>query len=175
MEKRKRGKPPKLTLDVIEAVAAHLRLGGSRRGAARAINVDERTLRRWNKKSKEGGGGLYAELWKAVVAAEAEYRAPKPEPRPRITIQIVEATIREVKDGRSIRTQVDLTPEQYEALCRACSDTSWFYGKTSGRLHCPRPEDHLTAQQQEWVDHLLHVTLCDSLGTKTKTEFRAER
>jgi transposase-like protein len=172
MEKRKRGKPPKLTLDVIEAVAAHLRLGGSRRGAARAINVDERTLRRWNKKSKEGGGGLYAELRKAVVAAEAEYRAPKPEPRPRITMQIVEATIREVKDGRYTRSGVELTSDQYDALCAACSDSNYFVGRNSGWVYSPRPGDHLTAQQQEWVDHLLHVTLCDSLGTKTKTEFR---
>jgi transposase-like protein len=173
MTKRKRGKPPKLTREAVEAVAAHLRIGSSRRDAASAIHVDERTLRRWNKKGKEGVGGLYGELWKAVVEAEAEYRAPKPEPRPRVTLQIVEATIRGVKDGLPMRTPIDLTLDQYDALCRACSDSEWFNGLTSGRVYRPRPEDRLTAQQQEWVDHMLHVTLCDSAGTKTRDEFRS--
>jgi hypothetical protein len=173
MEKRTRGKPLTLTLERIQDVATHLRNGGSRRGAARAIRVDERTLRRWNKDGKEGVGGLYGELWKAVVEAEADYRAPKPEPRPRVTLQIVEATIRGVKDGLPMRTPIDLTLDQYDALCRACSDSEWFNGLTSGRVYRPRPEDRLTAQQQEWVDHMLHVSLCDSAGTKTRDEFRS--
>jgi hypothetical protein len=172
MSIRKRGKPLTLTAERIQDVAAHLRIGGSRRGAAAAIGVDERTVRRWNKKGKEGGGELHGELWNAVVAAEAEYRAPKPKPHPPVTKRIIEATIREQKDGRSIRSEVELTSDQYDALCAACSDSKYFVGRNNGWAYSPRPGDHLTAQQQGWIDHMLHVTLCDSLGRKAKTEFR---
>jgi hypothetical protein len=175
MEKRKRGKPLKLTHAVIERVADHLRTGGSRRGAATTVTVDERTFRRWNKKGREGFGGMYRELWNAVVAAEEEFRAPKPKPRPRVIERIIEATIREEKDGQRLRPTVNLTFDDYEALRRACTDVKAFMafkGQLNGLTYRPREEDCLTAQQRYWVDHLLEVTLCDSLERRTRAEFR---
>jgi hypothetical protein len=175
MEKRKRGKPLKLTQELIQDIVAHLRIGGSRRNAAATVNVDERTFRRWNKKGREAVGGLYQELWNAVVTAEEEYRVPKREPRPRVTERIIEATIREEQGGQLVRPTVDLTFDDYEALRRACTDVKAFMafkGQLNGLTYRPRVEDCLTAQQRYWVDHLLEVTLCDSLERRTRAEFR---
>ena len=79
MEKRGRGTPLKLNRDVITEIAGYIRLGCSRAAAAKLAGFSKRTLRKWNKKGREGAGGMYGELWRAVVAAE-QARDTKPEP-----------------------------------------------------------------------------------------------
>ena len=110
-----------------------------------------------------------------MIAAEEEYHTPKPEPRPRVTERIIEATIREEQDGQLVRPTVDLSFDEYQALRRACTEVKAFQGfrgQVSGMTYRPRAEDRLTAQQQYWIDHLLEVTLCDSLERRTRAEFR---
>ncbi len=171
--KRPRGKPLELLPQTISEIAEYIRLGGSRAGAAKHVEKDERTLRRWNEKGRKGLGGLYGELWKEVVAAE-EYRNRPKTPPPRVNRQIVKTTIREEKDGAFTRTEIELTPEDYDALCQACTDVTSFKGVNGlkGTTRRPGPGDQLEAQQQSWVDHLLEVDEMDSLGNKTRTEFR---
>ncbi len=174
--KRQRGKPLELLPQAISEIAEYLRLGGSRAGAAKHVEKDERTLRRWNEKGRKGLGGLYGELWKEVVAAE-EYRDRPKIPRPRVTSQIVEATIREEKDGSFSRPEIKLSWDDYYALFQACRDVRSFKGINGlkGTTARPGPGDQLNPQQQWWVDHLLFVTEMDSLGTKTRTEFGPAR
>ena len=176
MMKRPRGKPLELLPQTISEIAEYIRLGGSRAGAAKHVGKDERTLRRWNEKGKKGLGGLYGELWKEVVAAE-EYRNRPKTPRPRVTSQIVKATIREEKDGSFTRPEIKLSWDDYYALCQACTDVTSFKGVNGlkGTTTRPGPGDQLEAQQQWWVDHLLEVDEMDSLGNKTRTEFRPAR
>ena len=176
MMKRQRGKPLELLPQTISEIAEYIRLGGSRAGAAKHVGKDERTLRRWNEKGKKGLGGLYGELWKEVVAAE-EYRNRPKTPRPRVTSQIVKATIREEKDGSFTRPEIKLSWDDYYALCQACTDVTSFKGVNGlkGTTTRPGPGGQLEAQQQWWVDHLLEVDEMDSLGNKTRTEFRPAR
>jgi hypothetical protein len=173
MMKRRRGKPLELSPGITSEIVEYLLLGGSRAGAARHVGKNERTLRRWNEKGKKGVGGLDGELWKSVLAAEGYRDRPKT-PRSPVTSQIVEATIREEKDGQFTRTEIKLSWDDYNALCQACSDVRSFKGANgiNGTSRRPRPGDELSQQQQLWVDHLLDVVELDSLGRKTKTEFR---
>jgi len=181
MEKRPRGKPLKLNRDVIAEIAGYIRAGSSRAGAAKKAGFSKRTLRKWNKKGREGAGGVYGELWLAVVAAEKTrdtkpgQAAPEAEPVPRP--EIVEATTLEQTDGNYARIPCQVTYDELKYL-QSLSQIYLSTGRTANGApfeaykYCPRPEAQLTPSQQNLVDKALNVTLRDHRGQTLNHEYR---
>lgn len=72
------GRPPKLTYDNQEQIAAVIEQGGSIREAARKVGIHRETIGRWAEKGREQDEGIYADFYDRLTRAkgqgEATYR-----------------------------------------------------------------------------------------------------
>jgi hypothetical protein len=180
VEKRGRGKPLRLNRNVIAEIAGYIRAGCSRAAAAKKARFSKRTLRKWNKKGREGAGGIFGEVWHAVVAAE-KARDTKPEPpterKPLPQPEIVDATIRITKDGSFDRIPCDVSYDELKWLQAVCQISLSRGGTLSGTStkvykYCPLPDAQLTPSQQNLVEQLLNVTLRNHRGETENQEYR---
>ena len=123
MEKKKRGRPLELNQDLVRKIQQGIYEFGSRANAARYAGIDERTLRGWNKKGREGAGGIYAELWQSVQSAEQKRDADRAAraARPLVKPEVVAATMHDPNGGGRISTA--LTIQELEALKSLCDIT----------------------------------------------------
>ena len=168
MQKKKLGRPLELTQDVVRKIHQGVYEWGSRAGAARLLGFNERTLRAWNKKGREGAGGIYAELWQSVQNAEQKRAARAA--RPLVKPEVVAATMHDPKGGG--RISCALTVEELEALKSLC-DIKISRGLVDQFEVCrPQRGAALTRSQQELIDLMLDVTLKNKLGDLEKFEFR---
>jgi hypothetical protein len=115
MEKKKPGRPLELNQDLVRKIHHGIYEGFSRAGVARYLGIDERTLRIWNQKGREGAGGIYAELWQSVQHAERKRAADRSAraARPLLKPEIVAATMHDLNGGG--RISCALTVEELEA------------------------------------------------------------
>src|SRR5262245_335645 len=70
--KPRRGRPSKLTPQLIERLAMCFRVGMSARNACAQVGIDQATLSRWLARGKWARSGLYSELYEAIAKAEAD-------------------------------------------------------------------------------------------------------
>lgn len=69
------GRPAKFTAQARETILQALRVGASRRTAARVAGINERTLRDWLKRGEAGPeGSSYRKFWEDAQEAEAHPR-----------------------------------------------------------------------------------------------------
>ena len=161
-----------LNQDLVRKIHQGIYEWGSRAGAARLLRFDERTLRAWNKKGREGAGGIYAELWQSVQNAEQKRdadraaRAARPPAKP----EIVAATMHNPNGGG--RISCALTVDELEALKSLCDMTISRGLNGQVEVYRPRRGAALTRSQQELIDLMLDVTLKNKLGDLEKLEFR---
>jgi hypothetical protein len=71
-DKKKGGRPTKLTPEITLNIAMSILEGNFRNVAAKRHGVGLRTLTRWLNLGKEYPDGVYGEFWRTIVEAEAE-------------------------------------------------------------------------------------------------------
>ena len=156
MAKARRGRIPKISPATAAEFCRHLEGGLSRKKAAALIGVDQTTICRWLRNSRDGvEKRLYANFAREVTAAEARfvaanvrhvYRAAKPR-----KVRVVKTTVRPAFDAAGVVVGDATTTETTERVEHDWQAAKWLL-ECKDREHFGPERAELAALRKELAE-----------------------